>query len=167
MENLIDIGSKVIAFGTLLIGTWWGVVKFLKRDEHFPRVEFEVAANFIGSQDGKLVLEVLAKIENKGFVPLRIKDLNFKVRGLSDGDPIVEGDKSIRGQIRIPQILWEGSWIPEHWEYTFIYPSVKTEYNYVAAIPQNISILRVEGSFSYDREGNSHHAAKLQKVPKN
>jgi hypothetical protein len=37
MENWIDIGSKIIAFAALMIGAWWGVVKYLKRDEHFPR----------------------------------------------------------------------------------------------------------------------------------
>lgn len=165
MEMVIDVGSKIIAFGALIIGAWWGVIKFLRRDEHFPRVGFEVSANFVGIHDGKVLLEVLAHLENKGVVPLKIKDLNFKVRGLAEDDPIEEGDSSIRGQIRIPHMLWEGSWVPEHWHYTFIYPGVKTEYNYVAALPTNILFVRVEGSFSYDREGSSHHAAKLQRVP--
>lgn len=165
METVIDIGSKVIAFGALVAGAWWGVVKYLKRDEHFPRVGFEVSANFVGTHDGKVLLEVLAHLENKGVVPLKIKDLNFKIRGLREDDPISEGDNTIRGQIRIPHIFWEGSWVPEHWNFTFIYPGVKTEYNYVAALPLDISFVRIEGSFSYDREGNSHHAAKLQKVP--
>jgi len=166
MDTIFDIGSKVIAFGALVTGAWWGIVKYLKRDEHFPRVGFEVSANFVGSQDGKVLLEVLAYLDNKGVVPLKIKDLNFKIRGLREDDPINEGDNSIRGQIRIPHILCKGAWIPEHWNYTFIYPGVKTEYSYVAALPLDISFVRVEGSFSYDREGNSHHAAKLQKVPK-
>lgn len=165
METLIDIGSKIIAFAALIIGAWWGVVKYLKRDEHFPRVVFEISANFVGNHDGKMLYEVLAQLENKGVVPLKIKDLKFKVRGLYEEDELEEGDDSIRGQVRIPHLLLQGSWVPEHWNYTFIYPSVKTEYNYIAALPLNVSFVRVEGSFSYDREGNSHHAAKLLKVP--
>ena len=88
METLIDIGSKIIAFAALIIGAWWGVVKYLKRDEHFPRVVFEVSANFVGKQDGKMIYEVLAQLENKGVVPLKIKDLKFKVRGLYEEDGV-------------------------------------------------------------------------------
>jgi len=165
MEIFIDIVSKVVSFVVLLVGIWWGIIKFLKRDEHFPHIFFEVSANFVGIQDNKMLFEVLALLENKGVVPIKIRDLNFKVRGLFARDPIEEGDASIRGQIRIPHLLVEGSWVPKHWNYTFIYPGVKTEYNYITAIPLDVSYIRVEGSFSYDREGSSHHAAKLLKVP--
>lgn len=165
METIIDISSKIMAFAALIIGAWWGIVKYLKREEHFPRVGFEVSANFVGNQDGKVLIEILAQLENKGVVPLKINDLKFKVRCLYENDEIEKGDDSIRGQIRIPHLLLEGSWVPEHWNYTFIYPGVKTEYNYIAALPLNVTFVRVEGSFSYDREGALHHAAKLQKVP--
>ncbi len=165
MADIIDIASKGIAFVALVIGAWWGVVKFLRRDEHFPRVVFEVSANFVGIQNNQVLFEVLAQIENKGVVPLKIKDLGFKIRALNSDDVIEAGDESIRGQVRIPHLLREGSWVPEHWNYTFIYPGVKTEYNYIAAVPVNVSFIRVEGSFSYQRLGSTHHAAKLVKVP--
>ena len=165
MEAFIDIASKVISFGVLLVGIGWGIAKFLKRDEHFPHIFFEVSANFVGVQGDQNLFEVLALLENKGVVPIKIRDLNFKVRGLYQQDPLEKGDASIRGQIKIPHILVEGSWIPEQWEYTFIYPGVKTEYNYIAAIPLNVSFVRVEGSFSYERKGTTHRAAKLLKVP--
>jgi hypothetical protein len=165
METFIDIVSKIVSFAVLLVGVWWGIVKFLRRDEHFPHIFFEVSANFVGIQDNQILFEVLALLENKGVVPIKIKDLSFKVRRLFEHDQIEEGDASIRGQIRIPHLLIEGSWVPKHWNYTFIYPGVKTEYNYITAIPLNVSFIRVEGSFSYDREGSSHHAAKLLKVP--
>ena len=62
-------------------------------------------------------------------------------------------------------LLKEGSWVPEDWNYTFIYPGVKTEYNYITAVSADVTFIRVEGSFSYERLGSSHHAAKLLKVP--
>lgn len=165
MDVFIDVVSKVIAFGALVGGAWWGVVKFLKRDELFPRIYFEVSAKFVGQQDDRILVEILALIENKGEVPISINDLKFKVRALYKDDAVKEGDNSIRGQIRIPHLLLSGSWIPEDWDSTFIYPGVKTEYNYIAAIPLDVSFIRVAGSFTYEREGSSHHAAKLQKVP--
>lgn len=165
MEAFIDVMSRIISFGVLVIGIGWGLIKFLKRDEHFPHIFFEVSANFVGVQDNQNLFEVLALLENKGVAPIKIRDLNFKVRGLFQQDRLKQGDASIRGQIRIPHLLLEGSWIPEQWDHTFVYPGVKTEYNYIAAIPLDVSFLRVEGSFSYTRKGSTHHAAKLIKVP--
>jgi hypothetical protein len=165
MEIFIDTVSKVVSFAVLLVGIWWGIVKFLKRDEHFPRIFFEVSANFAGIQDNQVIFEVLAFLENKGVVPIKIKELNFSVRGLFEQDPVTAGDESIRGQVEIPHLLLNGTWTPQHWDNTFVYPGVKTEYNYIAAIPLDVSFIRVEGSFSYDRDGSSHRAAKLLKVP--
>jgi len=68
MEIFIDTVSKVISFAVLMVGIWWGVIKFLKRDEHFPRIVFEVSANFVGVQDDQVLLDVLAYIENRGAV---------------------------------------------------------------------------------------------------
>ncbi len=164
MTEFIDIGSKVIAFATLVVGVVWGVLKFLQRDEHFPRIAFEVTARFVGEHGGKTIVEVLAVLENKGVVPVRIKDLAFKLRGVRASDALQSGDESIRGQTRIPHLLREGTFIPKHWNYTFIYPGVQTEYNYITTLDSDVSFVRVEGSFSYDRGGASHHAAKLLKV---
>ena len=52
-------------------------------------------------------------------------------------------------------LLKEGSWVPEDWNYTFIYPGVKTEYNYITAVSADVTFIRVEGSFSYERLGSS------------
>lgn len=64
MGAYIDTASNIIAFAALIIGTWWGIVKFMRRDEHFPRVMLEVSANFVGIQNNKVLFEVLAYIEN-------------------------------------------------------------------------------------------------------
>ena len=164
MPNFIDIGSKVIAFAVLVAGVAWGILKFVRRDEHFPRIAFEVTARFVGEHGGQTLVEVLALLENKGVVPVRITDLAFKLRGVRADDALQGGDESIRGQTRIPHLLREGTFIPKHWKYTFIYPGVLTEYNYITTLDSDVLFVRVEAAFSYDREGSSHHAAKLLRV---
>lgn len=164
MEEFIDVGSKAIAFAALVAGAVWGVLKFLRQDEHFPRIAFEVTARFVGEHDGRTLVEVMAVLENKGVVPIRIKDLAFKLRGVRANDTLQTRDESIRGQTRIPHLLCEGSFVPIAWGYTFIYPGVQTEYNYVTILESEVRFVRVEGSFSYEREQTSHHAAKLLKV---
>ena len=53
----------------------------------------------------------------------------------------------------------------DHWNYTFIYPGVRTEYNLVATIPVQAEFVRVQSDFKYDEAGQFHHAAKVFAVP--
>ena len=164
MADFINIGSKLIALAALVAGAVWGIVKFARRDEHFPRIAFEVTTQFVGEHQKQILIEVLAILENKRVVPIRIADLAFKLRGVRADDALERGDDSIRGQTRIPHLLREGTFIPAHWEYTFIYPGVRTEYNYITMLDADVLFVRVEGSFSYDRGAESHRAAKLLRV---
>lgn len=154
---------------TTLIGVFaaiWAFQKWRIRDEHFPRLIFEVTVNFLGKKEGFLICEVIAKMENKGLVPIRFKDLSFVLRGLSDEDKVEFGGDDIRFQVVFGHVLYRGSFIPKSWVHSFIYPGVKTEYNYIAAIPTGIAFVRVQGDFVYmEHGGETHHAAKVLAVP--
>jgi hypothetical protein len=146
-------------------GAWWAFEKWRKRDEHFPRVLFEVTVNFIGIKDEHIICELVATLENKGVVPLKIREFTFILRGLAETDPIARGGENIRNQLIFPRKLDEGRFVPESWTYSFVYPGVKTEYNFVTSIPRNISFVRMQGDFTYLQAGETHHAAKILMVP--
>jgi hypothetical protein len=163
--ELFSFIGKFSSTTLALAGAWWAFEKWRQRDELFPRVAFEVSVNFLGAKNGQIVCELVATLENKGVVPLKIRDFTFVLRGLSENDPIRRGDEEIRHQVNFPIKLEEGRFVPEAWEYSFVYPGVKTEYNFIAAIPQHIAFVRMQGDFAYPAEGETHHAAKLLKVP--
>lgn len=151
---------------TALFGAWWAVEKLRRRDEHFPRVNFEVGANFIGEQDGKVLAEVVAVIENKGIVPFKMKNLTFTLRGLSDRDAVLPRQDSERSEINFPHKLASGSLVPSDWPFSFVYPGVRTEYNFVTTVPPEMAFIRVQGRFLYltGRPGETHHAARTLAV---
>jgi len=159
-----SLGKALTAVGAIA-GGWWAFEKWRRRDEHFPRMFFEVSANFLGMQDGQWIIEVVALLENKGVVPLKIKSFGFLLRGLRSTSRVERGDESIRGQVLFPDVLAEGPFIPSSWAYSFVYPGVKTEYNFVTTIPADVSFIRVQADFEYVSPGRSHHAAKILKVP--
>lgn len=165
MSPFLETWGKLSSVIVALIGGWWAIEKWRKRDEHFPRINFEVTANFLGIQDGQMVVEVVAILENKGVVPLKIKDFTFKMRGISSEDPLKKGNESVREQLLFTRELAKGPFIPEKWIYSFVYPQVKTNYNYVTSIPMNISFIRVQADFAYILKGETHHAATICKVP--
>jgi len=164
-SQLFEFLGKAVTAGAAIVGAWWALEKWRKRDEHFPRVFFEVSANFLGSKDEHVLVELIATLENKGVVPLKIRNFSFKLLGLRASDPWVRGSKEMRGQLRFPHLLEEGVFVPSDWAHTFVYPGVKTEYNYVTAIHSDVLYVRIQGDFEYLRTGASHHAAKVLKVP--
>jgi hypothetical protein len=62
-------------------------------------------------------------------------------------------------------VLGNGHFVSPDWDYSFIYQDVKTEYNFVTCIPEDVSFVRMQGDFEYLLSGASHHAAKVFKVP--
>ena len=166
MTDFFEFVGKAATLVATIAAGWWAVVNWRKRDELFPRVNFEVSANFVGWHQGKVVTEIVAVLENKGIVPLKIKHFGFKVRALMQTDAPIAGDETIRKQLLFPHVVAEGVFVPESWPYSFIFPGVKTEYSYVTAIPAEAAYLRVQGTFEYlEHAEQSHHAAKVLRVP--
>lgn len=162
---LFELIGKAISACAAAAGAWWALDKWRRRDEHFPRIYFEVSINFLGEHESQTVVELVAVLANNGVVPLRIHELGFEVLGLKSTDPLVRGGPDIREQIRFPHLVEKGRFVPEDWGYTFIYPGVKTEYNFVSSIPPGFRFLRIQGDFAYSR-GRTHHAAKILEVPR-
>jgi hypothetical protein len=165
-NDLFSIGGKVTSASLAAAGAWWAFEKWRKQDELFPRVAFEVSVTFVGVKSDHVICELLSTLENKGVVPLKIREFTFVLRGLADTDEIKRGGQEIRHQIEFPRVLEEGFFVPKNWEYSFVYPGVKTEYNFVTAIPRNILFVRMQADFAYLIAGETHHAAKILKVPR-
>ena len=169
---MIDLSSITTPVGTFATGvvstatTLWALRRWWKMDELFPRISFEVSVNFLGKKDDQIVCELLGKLENKGETPFKFREFTFTLRGLDRTDKFDKGGDDIRGPHRIPRLLVESAFVPKDWEYSFIYPGIATEYNFVTAIPDTIEYVRMQADFVYlDRADESHHAAKVLKVP--
>jgi len=125
-----------------------------------------VDVRFAGVHQSMMVTEVVAIIENKGVVPLRLSDFSCKVRSLDREDAIDETSSKIRKQVKFPHTLREASLVTKDMLHTFVYPGVRTEYSYILAIPPRVSFVRVQADFVYDKEKElSHHAARAFRVP--
>lgn len=164
-STLFEFIGKGVTAVAAIAAAWWAFEKWRRQDEHFPRMFFEVTANFLGMQNDQWIVEVIAVLENKGVVPLKIKSFGFVLRGLRRSSPLKRGDQSVRGQLFFPDVISEGHFVPASWGYSFVYPGVKTEYNFVTTVPTDVSFIRVQGDFEYLTAQRSHHAAKIIKVP--
>ena len=138
---------------------WWTHVRLKAGDELFPRVGFVVGARFLGEQDGKVLAELYATLENKGVVPLRIVDFTFSVRGIEQASALTRRAVEEQDEIEFPREVAKGFFMPRRFEYSFVYPGVATHYNTVIAIPTDIRFLRIKSRFVYyDRREEDHYA---------
>ncbi len=157
----IKVGSSLIA---ILAGIY-AFYKYFKRDELFPRVQFDVDVNFIGFQNDEIIIEIVAVLENRGVVPIKLNDLEFSLRSIKNGEELNFGDDKINGQLLFGTKIKSSSWIGKHWNYTFVYPGVKTRYTHVSKISRETKFLLLRGIFLYKNDDDFHTSAKCFKVP--
>lgn len=165
ISQFFEFFGKGVAILVALFGLYCAFEKWWKREEHFPRVNFDLNAELIDHKDGKIILNIVATLENKGQVPLKIKEFVCELRGLRDNDLLELGTEKIRNQLNFKQDLGGGVFIPADWNYSFVYPGVKTEYTYVTIIPESTKYLLAKGRFHYLSNGESHHAGRIIKIP--
>jgi hypothetical protein len=96
-SHLFEYLGKAVSTAAAVAGAWWAIEKWRKRYEHFPRVYFEVAVNFIGIKDEQILVELVATLENRGVVPLKIRNFTFKLLGIKESDTLERGGKEILG----------------------------------------------------------------------
>ena len=163
----MDITPFIKSLSALLavLGGLWAIYKFYIRDEHFPRIQFDVEINFIGKEKDQHIIEIIAYLENKGVVPIKLTELEFSLRGLKHGEELVEGNENINKQLFLPHKVKEAPWLSDTWNYTFVYPSVRTRYTHVAMVSDVYSFLLVRGLFIYESDEDFHTSAKLVQVP--
>ena len=163
LRNVVAVVNALVVFIGAILAVW----KWVKRREHFPRIALDVQARFIEvSARDTLVLEVVATIENKGLVPIKIEDFEFSLRVLRSSDKWVLADEGRRRQLDFGDRLLRAKFVTEKMEYTFVFPGIRTEYTYVTVLDPDVELIRINADFRYPRSVETHHAARVFAVPK-
>ncbi|MGD2089272.1 MAG: hypothetical protein PVH61_24055 [Candidatus Aminicenantes bacterium] len=165
-----DIAQGIASIATFLgiiIGGGWALRKYVFQKEDYPRIEFSVDINFVGTHKSQWIIEVLGLLQNKGEVPHKIRDLRFEIRYLSREDKIEAGDDSIGGQLRFRKPVKQGSWTPADSSGPMvILPGISLRYSYVYHVPTTIAFVMLHGKMKYARGGiEDLRADRVVKVP--
>ena len=155
----IESLATVLALG---VGGYWTYLRFIKQREDYAFIEFTVDIYFIGKQDGKWIIELIAYLENKGKVQHKFSDLSFDLALLMHGDP-VEPTEKYSGQAFFVHEGIRRLWIPAG-SY-FIEPGIKAKYSYVAQIPEQATYVMLHGHFSYKDQPSRHTAERTIACP--
>lgn len=161
-KEVAEIAEKSVTALAVLIGGGWALWKFVIQRESYGKVEFDLELNVLGVQAGKLIVEVVAKVTNKGLVRHWLTDFQFDLLYLPENAPVQLGDKSINEQVLFQSVVKKRYWIPPDWLATFIDPGICQRYTYVTLAPADARFLLVFAKFKYpDAESEFHTAQKV------
>jgi hypothetical protein len=163
--DAIKAAQSLATFAAVVIGGIWAYVKVVSRREHAPRVDFTVDVEFVGQQRDRWLIDVRAFVNNEGLVRHSFREFSFDLRCLYEDDHLVDDDETIGGQTLVPHVLKRGSWLPSHWDESFIEPGLRTRYSYVTTVPEHSSFVLLHGVLVYGDDRVEHTAECLVKVP--
>ena len=103
----VSIAQSAATVLSIMIGGWWVYSKFVRAQKRYPNMEFLADINPIGLQNGVIIVELIACIENKGNAQHKMNGLAFDLSALRAGDPIVS-DQRWGGQINFPLEVCRG-----------------------------------------------------------
>lgn len=155
----VSIFQSIVTALSLIIGAFWVLWRFLLAQERYPNIEFTADINPIGVQNGVLIVELIAYIENKGKAQHKMNRLGFDLNALMPGDPAVS-DLRWGGQINFPTEAARGSFLPADMKYFFVDPGTKAKYSYIAGVQENAQFLILHCNFDYVRRGKTFHTAE-------
>lgn len=165
ISTFFEYLGKAVTVLASALGLIWAFEKWWRREEHFPRINFDIKIDIIDHKDGSHIINVLAILENKGVVPLKIKDFSCEIKGIKENDELKLGDQKIRHQLNFKHSVVDGIFFPKEWESSFVHPGVTTTYNYVTIVPDEYLYLLIKGTFGYLKKSNMHHSGTIIKMP--
>ncbi len=153
---IADIATAV----AIILGGMWAYWKFSIQREREPRAEFDLAAEFVGQQDGKWLIEVSARLTNKGKVRHPMIDATMNVRYLVSSDVVVESqDPTHFRQLSFPHAVGRR----KIWQDSYIDPGLEFRNSYIIWVPAQATFVLLLCKFRYDNE--EWPAQRLVKVP--
>jgi hypothetical protein len=144
----------------ILVGAAWALHKFVQRREARAKIQFDLELSVVGRADGKLIVELVAIVENKGLVRHAVSDFIFKLFYLPKGAPIRDGDKRIKYSILFEPVIKNRPWMKDGTVYTFVDPGVVQRYRYVTHIPGDAAFALLYAEFKYPDAASDFHSAQ-------
>jgi hypothetical protein len=160
IKTYFDIVEIIIQSLAIIVGGFWVYFKFIRTRENHPKVQFDLDLLVIGRQDGKIIIELVAIIINKGSVRHWVNDFVCDVLILNKQDKVINGTEEINYQVNFvkanPQkASLENSgksinrivWVPKNWYGSFVDPGVEQKYTYLTSIPGDTSFVSLFSRF--------------------
>lgn len=156
MNDFFSNIESFITSASMIIGGIWVYMSFIRQQEKYPNINFSADIKVIGKQEGSIIVELLAFIDNRGKAQHKMLEFNFDLYSISS-DEKIETNKKWGGQVDFKKLICQGSFLPKSLDFFFVDPGNSAKYSFIAKIPDNSSFLIFHTNFKYE---NRHDFAQ-------
>ena len=167
-EEFAQIASGIQSIVTaiaIVVGGYWALRRFGIAREGYPHIQFAADVQFIGFHDGWWIVELLALVENKGRARHDIKEFEFDLYSLNEGDAVTLAEE-FGNQVHFPNLVAKGTWLSGTFNYFFIEPGVTAKYSHIARVPASAKAIILHAWFSYPDGKHGHTAERTIACPR-
>ncbi len=154
--NVISVFADVAIAGVAVAGLIWAVIKFRTREEHLPRIQFDITAKVIDIHNDHAVVIIEPSIDNKGNVPLNIGHFETNVFGFLAHDSFIpyveEGLNNLNkeSRLRLHHLIHSQNMMGKNCKCIIVRPNTLQVYNIMISIPITMRYIRVYSEFFED-----------------
>lgn len=148
----------------LLVAGVWVYWNYVSQRERAERAEFDLTADFLGRQDGKWLIEVSARLANRGKVRHLMQNAMLNIRYLTAEDEVRDSDiKDHFAQTYFPHSIGRR----RVWWDSYIDPGLEFRNSYVTTVPERATYILLLCQFEYDKKDRRKvwPAQRALKVP--
>jgi len=163
---MIDILKAAASVLVVVVPAGWILWLFLIRREAEPGAELDLDVDFVGKQDGKWLIEVVAKITNRAGVRHWYHQFRVVVRYILPEDDVTDGVERLNYQLYCKRSI--DSRIDGRQRYfsnaSYIDPRLTFRHSYVTFVPAEATFVWVQLKLVFPRRNGWQPWKKVEEV---
>lgn len=154
--SLPELQSIITLIAIILAGAWT-LYRFGIAREQYPKLQFELQLNKLGTSRDKEIVELIAIITNKGIARQYIKGFRFNILTFDDNTPFDMSDTRIEKRLKFNKLnkgidgesKGELNWIDSKYP-VFVDGGIAREFRYVTAIDKDVCFVMIYSKFDHE-----------------
>ena len=151
--------SSLFTILALVLAGAWTVYRFGIAREQYPKLQFELQLNKLGTSRDKVIVELIAVITNKGIARQYIKGFRFNILTFDDEMPFDLSDPRIEKRLKFKKLnkaenqdtKGELSWIDSKYP-VFVDGGITREFRYVTALDKDVRFVMIYSKFDHENK---------------
>jgi hypothetical protein len=156
----MTIVKDLVTVLAIFAGGAWALFQFIRWREGHAKLAFELQLNILGNVDERLLVEVVAVVENKGKVRHRVSDFCADVYYLADGVKLVTEEMRKNPEQSFQPALPNRMVISDAAHNTVLDPGITKQYSFLTSLPASAAFALVKARFRCPQDGRETHNAQ-------
>jgi hypothetical protein len=143
--------STIIPVLAVILAGCWALYRFIIAREQYPKLQFNLDLNQLGTSRDKHIVEFVAMITNKGIARQYIRNFTFNILTFDDSIPFNVSDPAVEKRLRFHPFDKGLNWISSQHP-AFVDGGISQQFTYVTALDSNVRFVMIYSKFDHDHK---------------